>query len=96
MSEVILSLSWGECEFEIAHTNDVGKADTKGGRIGLRWSKTHTGSKNGFPTNQNGNKAYVVLPDNIARLLLGALLGSDDKNITQNKNSLFEALSKFN
>ena len=72
MSEVILSLPWGECEFEIAHTNDVGKADTNGGRIGLRWSKTHTGSKK------------------------GALLGSDDKNITQNKNSLFEALSKFN
>ena len=64
-------MPWGE--FEIAHTDDVGKANIKGGHIGLRWSKTHTGSKNGFPINQNRNKAYMVLPDNVARLLPGAL-----------------------
>lgn len=96
MQEKILSTTCGECEFEMAHTNDVGNADINGGRVGVRWSKTHTNSPNGYPTRPNGNPAYVVLPNYIARLLIGALLGCDDKNIASYKKSLFDAPNKIN
>ena len=90
-------MPWGE--FEIAHTDDVGKANIKGGHIGLRWSKTHTGSKNGFPINQNRNKAYMVLPDNVARLLPGALLGIEiliKRRRSTNKLNKQKGLATFN
>nr|WP_321319054.1 hypothetical protein [uncultured Campylobacter sp.] len=96
MQEKILSKTCGECEFEMAHTDYVGNANINGGRVGVRWSKTHKNSPNGYPTRPNGNPAYVVLPNDIARLLIGALLGCDDKNIASYKKSLFDALNKIN
>ena len=96
MQEKILSITCGECEFEMAHTEYVGNANINGGRVGVRWSKTHTNSPNGYPTRPNGSPTYVVLTNYIARLLIGALLGCDDKNIASYKKSLFDALEKIN